>query len=155
MSGREKEKEVEAPRREGNQGICIKCQRLLPISVMGKDAFGCPTAWCDACRDEVAKNWGVDRDLVEWVRCMCTFERHLAAEAETVMSAMVHQERALPGELIALRNRIHTHNLIRHSRIRDKIRHALTEYREQWFYSIGMELPRVDAEIPTGSDALV
>lgn len=151
MSGREKKEE--ATEREGNQGICVKCRRLLPASVMGRDSSGCLTAWCDSCRGEVAKNWGVEPDMVEWIRCMYTYEKFLQAEAETVLAAKVNMGRALPGELTALKGRIHNYHMIRHSRLRDRLRHALAQHREDWYNGVGMDMPDLMVEFPVATAA--
>lgn len=144
MSGREK-KEAKPDLREGNQGVCLKCRRVLPASAMGRDAAGCLTGYCDTCRAEVAANWGVDPGMVEWIRCMCNFEKFLQGEAEAVMAASVTMEKALPAELTALKNKIHHYHMIRHSRIPERLRAFLAEYREAWYTGVGVEAPDLTA----------
>ncbi|MEO7778490.1 MAG: hypothetical protein ABIY63_13240 [Fibrobacteria bacterium] len=140
MSGREKKDEAADPR-EANQGICIKCRRLLPASSFMRDAAGCLTAWCSVCREEAAKNWGVEVDQVELVRALYLHEQAMKREAETVMQARVTMGQASAEESKALAGRIHNHHMIRHSRLRDRIRHLLADHREAWYNSVGMVAP--------------
>lgn len=61
----------------GNQAICVHCRRLLPLGAFMRDCTGSLTAWCNACREDVAKKWGIDLDQVELVRALYVFEQGL------------------------------------------------------------------------------
>lgn len=151
MSGREKV--AAEPAREANQGICLKCRRLLPAGAFLRDATGCLTAWCDACRGEVAKNWGVDVDMVEWLRCLVTFERFLQKEAENVMGAKVAMGVETAEEAARVKNRIHQYDMIRYSRIPARLRDFLAEYRKDWYSRVGMPLPDLTVIFPAAANA--
>ncbi len=153
MSGREKV--AAEPAREANQGICLKCRRLLPAGAFLRDATGCLTAWCDTCRGEVAKNWSVDVDMVEWLRCMVVFERFLQKEAENVMAAKVNMGVELPAESARVKNRIHQYDMIRYSRIPARLREFLTGYREAWYQGVGMPVPDLTVVFPSAADARI
>lgn len=145
MLAREK---TEEPVREANQGICIKCRRALPASAFLRDVTGNLTAWCNVCREEAAKNWAVDVDQVELIRCLYTFEKFLTNEAEAVMRARITLGVAVETDMEALRVRIHRHHLIRHSRIPGRLRQLLKEYREGFYAAVVMDLPNLEVLFP-------
>lgn len=145
--------EAENQERQANQGICIKCRRLLPAGSFLRDITGNPTAWCNVCREEIAKNWGVDLDQVEWVRCMYAYEKFLTQEAETAMLARINMNVAVPADLDALRARIHHHHMLRHSRISGRLRQLLKEYRESFYQAVRMDAPDLSVLFPVPANA--
>lgn len=134
--------------RMGNQGICVHCRRLLPASAFMRDTTGNLTAWCSVCREDVAKKWSTDPDLVELVRALYVYEQSLKREAEAVMLARINLGQALPGDLAALNNRIHGYHAIRHSRIPAFVRDLLKAYRERWYTGVAMEVPDLRMAFP-------
>ncbi len=148
MSKRDEKEELEPA--VANNGLCVKCRRLLPASVFIRNEAGCMTAWCNACREKYAKNWGVDAHLLELVYDIYCHEQGLKNEAELVMTARVNMGQELPGALTDLRSRMHNHHMTRHSRIPEILRRFLADYREKWFYTMGMEVPEVVIPQPAG-----
>lgn len=144
-----REKEEGDPKM-ANQGICLKCRRLLPAGSFARNVTGNLTAWCSVCREDCAKNWGVDPDMVEFVHAMYVFEQTLKSEALTVQQAKVNLGQLHEKEMAALRNRIHGYHIIRHSRIRDRLRNNLQEFRAAFYTGIGMEAPEVVYTVPAG-----
>ncbi len=138
-----RDKEPAPEPRDGNQGICLKCRRILPLSAFMKDATGNPTAWCEVCREGIAKAWGVDADLVEMVRALYVLEEGMKREAVSVMQAKMLLGQAVEADAAALRNRIHNHHLIRHARIRSRVHDIIQAQREMFFAGIGMPVPEV------------
>lgn len=149
MAGKvEKEKEVE---RIGNQGICVKCRRVLPASSFERDATGVMAAWCSVCRGECARNWNIDPDLVEFLRCLYVYEQALKLEAENVMQSRIRMSLERPEALQALKNRIDQLHRIRHTRIPDRLRSVMRDFREAFYFGVGMEVPDVVLEQPAAS----
>lgn len=146
-----REKEPEAEARAGNQGNCLRCRRILPLSAFMRDATGDHTAWCQVCREELAKIWGVDADLIELVRALYVLEVAAQKEAEATAQARAHQGQAEEGAMKAIRDRIHRHHMIRHARIRTRVNDIVRNQREMFFVGIGMVPP--ETVVPSlGSD---
>jgi hypothetical protein len=135
----------------GNQGICVRCRRLLPLGSFLRDAAGNVTAWCQVCREDAAKRWDIDPGDVELVLALYVFEQGLKREAEAVMMSRINLGQAHPNDLSALHNRIHGYHGIRYSRLPAFAREMLRAYRERWYTGIGMDAPEV--EIPHATEA--
>lgn len=145
-----KAEEVAEPK-STNQGVCVKCRRQLPASSFAADITGQMGAWCAVCRAECAHKWGVDPDLVEWVRCFYVLDQNLKKEAETVLQARISMGQAKLADMAGLRSKIEGRDRLRYSRIPERVRTVMQEYRAAFFYGIGMDPPDIVTEFPAAA----
>lgn len=117
------------------QGHCVRCQITKPANLFRKDAAGRLTTWCESCRIEKAKAWGVEEDEIELAYFLYAFEEGMKSEVLLTARAQGH------GAEIQAASRLKILDMNRPMRIPARVRAILEEHRQAYYHGLGIDAP--------------
>ncbi len=135
-----------SPMREAQ---CVRCRALKPVNLFRMNAAGTRTAWCETCRQEAAKKWGIDEDMVEFAAAVYVYEATLRNEALVVVRANVAA--GIESEAMArqLETDLRRYDGQKTHRIPYRMGTFLLKYRQDFYAAISMVPPEIATSIPS------
>lgn len=138
----------ETEEKPATERTCVRCARTKPEALFRLCPAGTRTAWCEVCRQEAAKRYKVEEDLVELAHALYVLEITYRNEAKVVAAANVAAGRESQGLLAHLETRIREFERQRLHRIAYHVGRLVMEYRNTFYASVNMAPPEVEIPEP-------